>query len=299
MTIYDQAEALLGKLNKNGHFFSKKNPLKVKISSEQLDELRDKIELLNNLVILESSYVKVVYRTREYNRQVIELTTDPNCGKCYSLDSAPSQEPEKAMRFNEGKVQWSLVHFKSLEPMVRVLEAGSRKYAPFNWQKPMDRSKIMESLMRHVAAIIDGETHDPETGELHIGAIQCNALFWAYHYEREKKLAYPDGGNWDALKDAAIKIKNPTEGSKIIMDRSYACDPHDSLWWMRLKELADAKKKVSFQKFKELCEADQDSGYWMKPKSEFIEICYYQYVEDFDTKKPQGLDEAEIDLKRQ
>ena len=29
---------------------------------------------------------------------------------------------EKALRYNEGKPQWSLIDFDSLEPMVRVLE---------------------------------------------------------------------------------------------------------------------------------------------------------------------------------
>ena len=36
-------------------------------------------------------------------------------------------DSEKGQRFNEGKLKWSLVHFKSLEPMVRVLEYGCRK----------------------------------------------------------------------------------------------------------------------------------------------------------------------------
>lgn len=91
---------------------------------------------------------------------------------------------EKAMRFNEGKTKWSLVHFNSLIPMVKVLEKGALKYAPFNWMKPMDLKEIEESAMRHLTAIIDGETHDPETGELHIGHLMCNCLFWSYHYNK-------------------------------------------------------------------------------------------------------------------
>ena len=42
---------------------------------------------------------------------------------------------EKALRHNTGKLKWGLVDFKSLEPMVEVLEFGAKKYAPFNWQK--------------------------------------------------------------------------------------------------------------------------------------------------------------------
>lgn len=32
------------------------------------------------------------------------------------------QKIESALRFNVGKPQWGLVHYKSLEPMVKVLE---------------------------------------------------------------------------------------------------------------------------------------------------------------------------------
>jgi hypothetical protein len=94
--------------------------------------------------------------------------------------TAPKQD--EALRYNEGKLQWGLVHFKSIEPMVKVLEFGAKKYAPDNWKKPMDKRKILESMQRHLAAMLDGEAYDSESGQLHIGHIQCNAMFWNYHY---------------------------------------------------------------------------------------------------------------------
>lgn len=36
------------------------------------------------------------------------------------------------LRYNKGKLRWSLVDFKSLEPMVRVLEYGAHKYSVFS-----------------------------------------------------------------------------------------------------------------------------------------------------------------------
>lgn len=93
------------------------------------------------------------------------------------------KDPTKAARFNEGKPQWSLVHFKSLEPMVRVLEFGALKYAPKNWQKPMDTMKILESMQRHLVALFDGEEVDSESGISHMGHIMCNAMFYNYHKE--------------------------------------------------------------------------------------------------------------------
>jgi hypothetical protein len=95
----------------------------------------------------------------------------------------------KADRYNEGKPKWSLVHYESLVPMIRVLEFGAKKYAPFNWQKPMNTMEILESMQRHLAALFDGEEIDTESGISHMGHIQCNALFYNYHKMKENEIA--------------------------------------------------------------------------------------------------------------
>jgi hypothetical protein len=91
----------------------------------------------------------------------------------------------KADRYNEGKCKWSLVDFKSLEPMVKVLEYGTEKYSRDNWKKGLPVTEICESLMRHLYAFLDGENIDPESGMSHIGHIQCNAMFLAHMIDKE------------------------------------------------------------------------------------------------------------------
>jgi hypothetical protein len=86
----------------------------------------------------------------------------------------------KAMRFNEGKRKWSLVDFKSLEPMVEVLEFGERKYAAWNWKKGQAITELCESLLRHTFAFMDGEDEDPESHLLHIGHMMSNLMFMSY-----------------------------------------------------------------------------------------------------------------------
>lgn len=118
---------------------------------------------------------------------------------------------EKALRYNQGKPKWSLVHFESLEPLVRVLEYGAHKYTIYtneiddikgsevtpeqvklwglkikssgveNWKKGLDQKEILDSLTRHLFALISGEENDPESGLPHIGHIMCNALFYQYY----------------------------------------------------------------------------------------------------------------------
>ena len=93
----------------------------------------------------------------------------------------------KSLRYNEGKPKWSLVDFKSLEPMVRVLEYGCTKYEKNNWKKGLDNTEVLESLSRHLFALMSGEELDPESQLPHIGHIMCNALFYQYHKNKENE----------------------------------------------------------------------------------------------------------------
>ena len=97
---------------------------------------------------------------------------------------------KQALRFNQGKLAYSLVHWASMAIMIQVLMFGAKKYAPDNWKNGMNRKKILESLQRHVSALFDGETVDPESGLNHIGHVMCNAMFYSYyvlHPELETK----------------------------------------------------------------------------------------------------------------
>lgn len=97
-----------------------------------------------------------------------------------------TKEP-KSLRFNSGKVQWSLVDFKSIESLPRVLEFGAKKYSRDNWKIKLDRNEILDSLSRHLFALMSGENNDPESGLPHIGHIMCNAMFYEYHTKKESE----------------------------------------------------------------------------------------------------------------
>lgn len=99
----------------------------------------------------------------------------------------------KGDRFNEGKLRWSLVHFKSLEPLVRVLEFGAKKYGDYNWQKGLDKTEILESAMRHLTDLMDGEVYDKESGLHHIGHLMCNAMFYEYFDAKERDCQESNG----------------------------------------------------------------------------------------------------------
>jgi hypothetical protein len=91
-----------------------------------------------------------------------------------------TEREEKALRYNTNKRKWSLVHFRSLEPLVKALEFGANKYEPDNWKKGLDKKEILDSLQRHLAALIDGESLDNESGIKHVGHIMANCMFYEY-----------------------------------------------------------------------------------------------------------------------
>lgn len=108
-------------------------------------------------------------------------------------------EEQKALRYNEGKLQWHLIHWQSMEPMVKVLEFGAKKYDPWNWQKGMPVSALLDSTMRHLLAISRGELLDPKSGLPHTGHIQSNIMFLEYNLSK-----YPD--NFDLPCKPAVQI---------------------------------------------------------------------------------------------
>jgi 5'(3')-deoxyribonucleotidase len=95
---------------------------------------------------------------------------------------------QEGLRFNEGKIRYDLVPTYAQQEYVKVLTAGSKKYAERNWELGMKWSKAIASLKRHLAAFESGEDYDPETGLLHTAHAMCNAAFLTEYYK-----IYPQG----------------------------------------------------------------------------------------------------------
>lgn len=89
------------------------------------------------------------------------------------------------MKNDEGKLQWSLIPFKQLEPVVKVLEEGVKKYGRENW-KTVEKRRFKDALLRHVLSYIGGEEVDAEDGLSALAHIICNCLFLEYLQNNEK-----------------------------------------------------------------------------------------------------------------
>lgn len=116
------------------------------------------------------------------------------------LDSSnhiPAKLPDmktSAVKFDDGKVDWSLVPFEALEGMAQVLEFGAKKYDRWNWTTGggFKWTRILGSCLRHIFAFMRGEDNDPESGLSHISHAQCNLLFLAYYIRNKDKMNKDD-----------------------------------------------------------------------------------------------------------
>lgn len=114
--------------------------------------------------------------------------------------------PVVGTKADEGKMDYTLIPWDGMDPVVRVLMFGEKKYSKFgacdcgisgdgqhlnfcrslrvvstgrdNWRN-VDRSTIRytKALMRHVVDHLRGEEKDPESGESHLAHVVCCAIF--------------------------------------------------------------------------------------------------------------------------
>lgn len=75
------------------------------------------------------------------------------------------------------KIQMELIPPELMEAVGTVLTFGAQKYAPRNWEKGMNWSRVFGALMRHMWAWWKGEKADPETGYSHLWHAGCCITF--------------------------------------------------------------------------------------------------------------------------
>lgn len=90
----------------------------------------------------------------------------------------PHQIGDQGNKADAGKLRWALLPFRALEGVVGVLTFGATKYRPHGW-RGVDNAveRYRDALLRHVAAYMQGEWMDPETGLPHLAHAATNALF--------------------------------------------------------------------------------------------------------------------------
>lgn len=98
---------------------------------------------------------------------------------------------EKALRYDQGKPDWTLLDFPSIESAVRVMEYGATKYARENWKNTCDDPRQhIRCAFRHLIALASGEEIDKESNERHAGHVICNMMMYMFHVKDDRKINY-------------------------------------------------------------------------------------------------------------
>ena len=95
-------------------------------------------------------------------------------------DQAAVQQP--GTKYDQGKLQYTLVPPYALQEVARNLTEGLKKYKERNnWQKVEGaEQRYMDALMRHFEAIRRGEIYDVDSSDptiSHMSAVAVNAMF--------------------------------------------------------------------------------------------------------------------------
>lgn len=86
--------------------------------------------------------------------------------------------PDIGMKFDAGKLRYSLIPPVATKALAEVLTFGAEKYAPNSWQTvPNGRERYLDALLRHVEAYRSGELNDPESNLPHLSHAMCNCAF--------------------------------------------------------------------------------------------------------------------------
>lgn len=82
----------------------------------------------------------------------------------------------QGIKYDQGKPDYSLLPFASVDDVVSVMTYGAEKYDRFNW-KNVSEIRYQAAAMRHISAYMQGESADTETGHSHLAHAVCNLLF--------------------------------------------------------------------------------------------------------------------------
>lgn len=107
----------------------------------------------------------------------INLWNLPKQYRDFMSDHKAALDKAKGKKFDEGKLDWTLLPFKAVDQVVRVLMHGAEKYGRDNWRKGMDWSRLIDATLRHVTAFNSGETRDQESGCHHLAHARCCLAF--------------------------------------------------------------------------------------------------------------------------
>jgi hypothetical protein len=112
----------------------------------------------------------------------------------------------KGIKFDDFKLDWTLLPYQPVAEVIKVLMCGACKYFRDNWQN-VDKVRYKKALMRHATAYaIKDEILDEDYKLHHLAHLVCCALFLIW-FDIRDKMYIPFEPDYKAIQDKYDKIK--------------------------------------------------------------------------------------------
>jgi hypothetical protein len=101
----------------------------------------------------------------------------------------------QAIKHDQNKTDWAILPIAPSQEIIKVFEYGAKKYARGNYLEGdgLAYSRVLNSLLRHVYAFMQGQDVDPETGLSHMAHAGCNVyMLLAYELSEPGRFANDD-----------------------------------------------------------------------------------------------------------
>ena len=100
------------------------------------------------------------------------------CSSCIA-----SLRPSGGLKYDHGKLRYSLIPPEATHALAEVLTFGAQKYAIDGWKSVPDAERrYMDALFRHIESYRMGEAIDSESGLPHLAHALANLSFLHYFY---------------------------------------------------------------------------------------------------------------------
>jgi hypothetical protein len=126
----------------------------------------------------ESKYLTEWERNRP--KGPADYVLGPEIGFSYEAPKESTVEPKEGLRYNKGKIRYSVLSPAAMEAEALVTIFGGMKYDHSNFKKfkateAEAKEEFIDCMFRHMMKIIRGEDMDPESLQHHAAHICWNA----------------------------------------------------------------------------------------------------------------------------
>lgn len=145
------------------------------------DRILSDADFIRNRVLPFQKRVEANQRVSEpktINMAPMDKTEDWDFVQSKTIVSPPGMS---AVKHDADKDPWHLAPWDAFRAIVKVMAFGSKKYAPRNWEKGFNYSRLYRPSIEHLNSWWMGEDKDPETGYSHLWHAACCVCFLVAH----------------------------------------------------------------------------------------------------------------------